>query len=74
LRLIVSHPQVSEDDQLPKIMCSECSCKLNLMSDFKDKAHKAQTQLLSKVRGNKVKAEVILLFADTFFTGFCFCL
>jgi hypothetical protein len=50
--------QVTEEDQLPKIMCGECSYKLDLISDFKDKAFKTETELLSKMDENKVKAEV----------------
>jgi hypothetical protein len=48
--------QVTEADQLPKIMCGECSYKLDLLSDFRDKAYKTETHLLSEV---EVKAEVI---------------
>jgi hypothetical protein len=50
--------QVTEVDQLPKIMCGECTYKLDLISDFREKAYKTETQLLSKVDVNKVKAEV----------------
>jgi len=51
--------QVTEVDQLPKIMCGECTYKLDLISDFREKAYKTETQLLSKVDVNKVKAEVL---------------
>jgi hypothetical protein len=52
---------VSEEDQLPKIMCGECSYKLDLFSFFRDKAYKTETQLLAKAHANVVdlKDEVI---------------
>jgi hypothetical protein len=50
--------KVAEEDELPKIMCGECSFKLNLVSDFREKAYKTETHLLSKVDVVKVKAEV----------------
>jgi hypothetical protein len=49
---------VTEADDLPKIMCGECSYKLDLISDFRDTAYKTETELLSMVVGNKIKAEV----------------
>lgn len=52
---------MTEEDRLPKIMCGECSYKLDLLSDFRDKAYKTETQLLSKIDVNKVKAEVCVL-------------
>jgi hypothetical protein len=51
--------QVTEDDPLPKIMCGECSYKLDMLSDFKERAYKTETQLLSKVNVIKGKTEVI---------------
>jgi hypothetical protein len=42
---------VAEEDELPKIMCSECSYKLDLLSAFREKAHKAETELLSQQVG-----------------------
>jgi hypothetical protein len=55
--------QVSEEDQLPKIMCGECSYKLDLFNFFRDKAYKTETQLLAKAHANVVdlKDEVIFL-------------
>jgi hypothetical protein len=50
--------QVTEDDPLPKIMCGECSYKLDLLSDFKERAYKTETQLLSKVNEIKGKTKV----------------
>jgi DNA-directed RNA polymerase subunit RPC12/RpoP len=50
--------QVTEDDKLPKIMCGECSYKLDLLSDFRDKAYKTETHFLSEV---EVKIEVYTL-------------
>jgi hypothetical protein len=49
---------VTEVDELPKIMCGECSYKLDLISDFREKACKTETELLSIVDINKVDAEV----------------
>jgi hypothetical protein len=48
-------------DQLPKLMCGECSYKLDLFSFFRDKAYETETQLLSKVDevNEEVKTEVI---------------
>jgi hypothetical protein len=46
---------VTEDDKLPKIMCGECAYKLDLLSDFREKAYKTETRLLSEV---EVKTEV----------------
>jgi hypothetical protein len=40
-------------------MCGECSHKLDFFSYFKDKAYKTETELLSKIDDNSVKAEVI---------------
>jgi hypothetical protein len=54
--------QVSKEDPLPKIMCGECSYKLDLLSDFREKAYKTETELLSQVDVNQVKAEVIGFF------------
>jgi hypothetical protein len=51
---------VAEEDQLPKIMCGECAYKLDLLSDFREKAFKTESQLLSKIQVRNVKAEVIL--------------
>jgi hypothetical protein len=48
--------QVTEDDKLPKIMCGECSYKLDLLSDFREKALETAIQLLSEV---EVKTEVL---------------
>jgi len=53
---------VTEEDELPKIMCGECSHKLDLMSDFKEKAHKTERELTSKIDAIKVKAKVISSF------------
>jgi len=39
-------------------MCGECSYKLDLLSDFREKAYKTETELLSQVDVNQVKAEV----------------
>jgi hypothetical protein len=50
---------VTEEDQLPKIMCGECSYKLDLLSDFKEKALETAIQLLSEV---EVKTEVLKFF------------
>jgi hypothetical protein len=50
---------VTVEDQLPKLMCGECSYKLDLLSDFRENAFKTETQLLSKVADNTVKTEVI---------------
>jgi hypothetical protein len=52
--------QVTEDDQLPKLMCGECAYKLDLFSFFRDNAYKTETQLLAKIDEiTEVKAEVI---------------
>lgn len=50
--------QVTEEDRLPKIMCGECTYKLDLISDFRDKAYKTETLLLSKLDLDIVKPEV----------------
>jgi hypothetical protein len=54
--------QVIEEDQLPKLMCGECSYKLELLSDFREKAFETETQLHSKIHANNIKSEVILIF------------
>jgi hypothetical protein len=52
--------QVTEEDQLPKIMCGECSYKLDLLSNFREKAYKTETHLLFKVdEANEVETEVV---------------
>jgi hypothetical protein len=47
---------------LPKIMCGECTYKLDLISNFRETAYKTETELLSQVDVNLVKAEVINVF------------
>jgi hypothetical protein len=47
---------VTEEDPLPKHMCGECAYKLDLFSDFRDKAVKTEVMLVSLVDG--VKPEV----------------
>jgi hypothetical protein len=74
---------VSEEDELPKIMCGDCAYRLDLLSDFRDKAHKTETHLLSKIRGSNVKVEVsfvyllvqkfTLIFLNSFDRYFCNC-
>jgi hypothetical protein len=55
---------VTAEDELPKIMCGECSYKLELFGFFIDKAFKTESQLLAKLHADKVKAEVYnLVFA-----------
>lgn len=49
---------MTEEDRLPKIMCGECTYKLDLISDFRDKAYKTETLLLSKLDLDIVKPEV----------------
>lgn len=39
--------QVNEEDRLPKVMCGECTYKLDLLSDFRDRAYKTETALLT---------------------------
>ncbi|XP_059484614.1 zinc finger protein 493-like [Neocloeon triangulifer] len=48
--------QVTVEDPLPKNMCGECAYKLDLMSDFRDKAVKTEVMLVSLVEG--VKPEI----------------
>jgi hypothetical protein len=49
---------VSEEDHLPKIMCGECSYKLDMFSDFKNNALKTELELFSKVDFVNVNSEV----------------
>jgi hypothetical protein len=49
---------VNEEDQLPKIMCGECTLKLDLLSDFREKAYKTETTLLTMADLDKIKDEV----------------
>ncbi|XP_059488301.1 zinc finger protein 271-like [Neocloeon triangulifer] len=44
---------VSIEDRLPKILCGECSYKLDLLSDFRDVCVKTETLLLSLIDGIK---------------------
>jgi hypothetical protein len=55
---LLCYLQVSEEDHLPKIMCGECSYKLDMLSDFKKSALKTEMELFSKVDVLKVKSEV----------------
>jgi len=50
--------QETEGDQLPKNMCGECTQKLDLLSDFREKAFKTETALLTMADLQKVKVEV----------------
>jgi hypothetical protein len=52
---------VSEEDQLPKIMCGDCAYRLDLLSAFREKACKIESELLSKVDVMEVKPEVKLI-------------
>jgi len=56
---LVPISQVTEQDRLPKIMCGECAYKLDLLSEFRDKAVKTEHLLESLVDG--VKPEVRIL-------------
>lgn len=48
---------MNEEDRLPKVMCGECTDKLNLLSDFREKAYKTETALLTMADLVKVKDE-----------------
>jgi hypothetical protein len=50
--------QETEEDQLPKNMCGECTLKLDLLSDFREKAFKTETALLTMAHSQRVKDEV----------------
>jgi KRAB domain-containing zinc finger protein len=58
--LIDFRVQVREEDQLPKLVCGECSYKLELMSDFRVKAFQTETQLHCKIHADNIKTEVIV--------------
>ncbi|XP_065346238.1 zinc finger protein Xfin-like isoform X3 [Cloeon dipterum] len=47
---------IAAEDPLPKNICGECSYKLDLMSDFREKAVKTDVMLVSLVEG--VKPEI----------------
>jgi len=50
--------QVAKGDRLPNNICGECSCKLDLLNAFRDKAHKTAAELLSKIDDITLKEEV----------------